>query len=70
VELLTRGLSLPDPHSLYPQLNLLNPHPKQNSLVCHWMGISSTYHVKNEKKLHKVKKERNILPTIKIWKEG
>jgi hypothetical protein len=28
-ELLTRGLPPPEPHSLCPQLNLLNPPPKK-----------------------------------------
>jgi hypothetical protein len=36
-ETLTKGLPPPDPRSLCPQLNLLNP-PEQNSWVRHWRG--------------------------------
>ena len=35
-EPLTRGLPPPDPRSLCPQLNLLNPPPEQKSWVRHW----------------------------------
>jgi len=31
-----RGLPPPDPHSLCPQLNLLNLTPEQNSWIRHW----------------------------------
>ena len=41
-EPLTRGLPPPDPLSLCPQLNLLNPPSEQNSWVRHWTqyGVS------------------------------
>ena len=32
-----RGPPPPDPLSLCPQLNLLNPPPEKNSWVCHWV---------------------------------
>ena len=38
-EPVTRGLPPPDPRSLCPQLNLLNPS-EQNSWVRHWLGNS------------------------------
>ena len=39
-EPVTRGLPPPDPRSLCPQLNLLNP-PEQNSCVRHLSGYVS-----------------------------
>ena len=39
-EPLTKGLPPPDPRSLCPQLNLLNP-PEQNSWIRHWYGGTS-----------------------------
>jgi len=37
-EPLTRGLLPPDPRSLCPQMNLLNPPTEQNPWVRHWLG--------------------------------
>jgi len=38
-EPLTKGLPPPDPRSLCPQLNLLNPPHEQNSWVRHWRQV-------------------------------
>jgi len=40
---LNRGLPPPDPRSLCPQLNLLNPPPEQNSWVRHWQWERPLY---------------------------
>ena len=35
-----RRLQPPDPRSLCPQLNLLNPPPEKNSWVRHWYTLN------------------------------